>query len=89
MTEQNKYSVTIIDSGGNNMKKLRVIVDFQETEQAALNALCQADYRLPDDQIRWLVINAAKHRGIISDKQLSTNAESDTTGQGKRVALSA
>jgi len=46
------------------MKRLRVIVDFQETEQLALQALCQADYRLPDDQIRWLIVNTAKQRGL-------------------------
>ncbi len=46
------------------MKKLRVMVDFYQHEQTALEELCQADYRLPDDQIRWLVTNEAKRRGL-------------------------
>ena len=56
------------------MRKLRVIVDFHELEQKALEALCQADYRLPDDQIRWLVINAAQQRGLYPPTLTTDNA---------------
>jgi hypothetical protein len=67
------------------MKKLRVIVDFHEPEQKALEALCRADYRLPDDQIRWMVITAAAQRGLFS----LPNANSDTARQGPCVAVAA
>jgi hypothetical protein len=65
------------------MKKLRVMVDFYQHEQTALEELCQADYRLPDDQIRWLVTTEAKRRGI-----LSANANSDVNiRQDSHVAV--
>lgn len=44
--------------------KSRVTVDFPLPERDILQLLCEQDYRPPQEQIRWLVINAAKERGI-------------------------
>ena len=48
--------------------KSRVTVDFPLPERDILELLCEQDYRPPQEQIRWLVINAAKERGIDQKK---------------------
>lgn len=48
-----------------NATKARVTVDFPPEERDVLQTLCEADYRLPSEQIRWLVIEAAKQRGLL------------------------
>ena len=46
--------------------KSRVTVDFPLPERDILQLLCDVDYRPPQEQIRWLVIDAAKQRGLIT-----------------------
>lgn len=57
------------------MKKLQVLVDFQGAEQEALSALCAADYRLPTDQIRWMVIVAAQQRGLLQPERKQSTTQ--------------
>lgn len=44
--------------------KSRVTVDFPIPERDALQVLCDADLRPAAEQIRWLVLNEAKRRGL-------------------------
>lgn len=46
-------------------KRYRVPVDFPENERAVLAALCSQDYRPPEDQVRYLVIQEARRRGLL------------------------
>jgi len=48
-------------------KRYRVPVDFPEHERAVLATLCSQDYRPPEDQVRYLVIQEAKRRGLLED----------------------
>jgi len=48
-------------------RRYRVTVDFQESERETLAKLCNVDFRLPDDQLRYLVVNEAKRRGLLTD----------------------
>jgi len=57
-------------------ERFRVSADFLPAERDALDALCKADYRPTAEQIRWLVMNEAQRRGLLSAEQ-ERAAESD------------
>ncbi len=81
MTEQVEYFAGILMGRGDDvinptakargilrrvlMKRERVCTDFSGTAYEALLAMCQEDYRLPDDEIRYLVVAAARQRGLL------------------------
>ena len=52
--------------------KYRVPVDFPEQERDVLGLLCDADLRSPAEQLRWLVLNEAKRRGIVIPQPRTT-----------------
>jgi hypothetical protein len=66
-----------------NMKN-RLIVYLLPEEKEALNRMSENDVRPPDAQLRFLLVNEALRRGF-----LSTNANDDTTRQGKNVVVAA
>lgn len=49
------------------IRRYRVAADFTEMERNAIDALCEADYRQPSELLRWLVVQEARKRGILSD----------------------
>jgi hypothetical protein len=44
--------------------RYRITVDLPELERAILTDLCEQDIRMPDEELRWLLIEEAKRRGI-------------------------
>jgi hypothetical protein len=65
-------------------QKSRVTVDFPLSERDALDVLCEADLRPPAEQIRWLVINEVKRRGIEMHQPMQNRA-----GEGSEATPSA
>ncbi len=57
------------------MKGTRVCTDFSAKEFEALQAMCHADFRLPDDEIRYLVVATAKQRGLLPNNSEGGNRE--------------
>lgn len=47
-----------------NTTRYRVATDFSEDERNALDILCSFDYRPPAEQLRWLVMQEARRRGL-------------------------
>lgn len=47
-----------------HLQKSRVSADFPMHERDILQQLCDQDIRPPAEQIRWLVLNEAKRRGL-------------------------
>lgn len=47
------------------IKRYRVPVDFLEDEREILDALCFSDYRPPAEELRWLVMQEARRRGLL------------------------
>jgi hypothetical protein len=67
----------------NHLQKSRVTVDFFAHERDVLQSLCEQDVRPPQDQLRWLVLNEAKRRGLQSpenSKIASVKVATTTTG---------
>lgn len=60
----------------------RVSVNFPEPERDLLQALCLADFRPPDDQLRYLVFTEAKRRGILTDATKHETATPALQGNG-------
>lgn len=54
-------------------KRYRVAADFSEGERDALDALCFSDYRPPAEQLRWLVMQEARRRGLAAPSTNATN----------------
>jgi hypothetical protein len=51
---------------------MRMVVILSETERQLLNAMSERDLRFPRDQMRYLLIQEAKRRGLLpapSDNQ--------------------
>ena len=65
-----------------HLQKSRVIVDFFLPERDVLQELCEQDIRPAQEQLRWLVLNEAKRRGL----QLQKNSDASTY-QAERVAI--
>lgn len=63
-------------------RRINITMNIEERE--GLRLWSQRESRDPRELTRTLIRQELIRQGI-----LSTNAESDTTGQGKRVALSA
>lgn len=66
-------------------KLYRVAADFSEGERDALDALCFSDYRPPAEQLRWLVMQEARRRGLAAPSTNATNpvaevSEANATG---------
>ena len=66
------------------MKPLTIELD--PSEFRILRGKAYKQVRTPENLARYLIV---KGLGLTSDEQTLLNAESDTTAQGKRVALSA
>jgi hypothetical protein len=45
----------------------RIIVHLMPEESAALSAMIAQDTRTPRDQLRYLLVNEAKRRGLLPD----------------------
>lgn len=45
----------------------RIIVHLMPEESAALSAMVAQDTRTPRDQLRYLLVNEAKRRGLLHD----------------------
>lgn len=58
----------------NQLQKSRVTVDFFMHERDVLQTLCDEDVRPPSEQLRWLVLNEARRRGL---QPTPTNSKSD------------
>jgi hypothetical protein len=63
-------------------QKSRVYVDFPEPERDVLQILCDADLRLPAEQLRWLVLTEAQRRGLISKNSNTATKVYETTSGG-------
>jgi hypothetical protein len=66
------------------LKQYRVPVDFPEQERDILDLLCDADLRPAAEQIRWLVLNEAKRRGVEIPQPMHNRA-----GEGSEAVPSA
>ena len=52
-----------------NQRTYRVSVTFPESERNILSAMCAADIRAPDDQIRYLLRQEAQRRGLVTNSE--------------------
>lgn len=60
-------------------KRYRVAADFSEGERDALDALCFSDYRPPAEQLRWLVMQEARRRGLAAPSTTATNPAAEVS----------
>lgn len=57
------------------IKRYRVPVDFPEQEREILTLLCTQDFRPPEDQIRYLVIQEGRRRGLFNPPSTSSKID--------------
>ena len=61
----------------------RVTITFAEEEYVMLEIMANDDLRLPRDQLRWLVREAAQSRGLLSQAEET----SEPSGKVERATL--
>lgn len=67
----------------NHFPKSRVTVDFPVYERDVLQELCEQDIRPAQEQLRWLVLNEARRRGLQTlENSKSASVEVATTQTG-------
>lgn len=66
------------------MMRNRVIVHLSPNERVALQQMAEHDFRLPNEQIRLLIVNEAARRGILPN--LTTNTRADNSTKRQRVS---
>lgn len=69
-----------------NQRTYRVSVTFPESERNILSAMCAADIRAPDDQIRYLLRQEAQRRGLVTNsEETGTNLGGSPVSSGKPI----